>query len=41
MKIVKRIVDAVCLIADLTPGIILIMGGVAILIGARTGVLWY
>lgn len=37
---VKKFVDRIVLVADLAPGILMVAAGVAVIIGARTGVLW-
>lgn len=41
MKVVKRVVDAACLIAELAPGLTLVVAGLALVVGGSTGVLWY
>lgn len=38
---VKKIVHGIGLAADLAPGITLVLAGLAVIVGARTGVLWY
>jgi hypothetical protein len=37
---VKKIINVVGLIADLMPGVALTLIGVAMIVGAQTGVLW-
>jgi len=37
----RKILDTVVLAAELVPGIMLAAAGLAIMIGAYTGVLWY
>lgn len=37
----KKIIDVIALVADLTPGASMIIVGVGIIVGAKTGVLWY
>jgi hypothetical protein len=38
---VRKIVNAIAFGADLAPGLIAIAAGVAVIVGASTGVLWY
>lgn len=37
----KKIIDVIGLVADLMPGVMLIAVGAAVIVGAKTGVLWY
>lgn len=41
MKTVKKIMNVATWTADLMPGVLLIVGGVGIIVGAKTGALWY
>ena len=36
----RKLVNAVCLITDLAPGVLLVAAGIAVMVGGATGVLW-
>lgn len=36
----KKFIDAVCLVADLAPGIALTVAGIAVIVAAQTGAFW-
>lgn len=40
-NVTKKVMDAVGLIADMAPAVMLIATGVALIVGGKTGVLWY
>lgn len=37
----RKILNGIALAADLAPGLLLAAAGLAVIIGAKTGVLWY
>jgi hypothetical protein len=37
----KKLVNAIALIADLIPGAVLVVFGTAVIVAGQTGVLWY
>jgi hypothetical protein len=41
MKIMKRIADVACLVADLMPALMLVGAGLGFIVGGTTGALWY
>lgn len=38
--IMRKLLNAVCLAADLAPGITLALAGLAVMVGGMTGTLW-
>lgn len=40
-NVIKKIINAVNLIADLAPSIALITAGLGLIVGGATGTLWY
>jgi hypothetical protein len=41
MTTVKKIIDGVCLAADLAPAVGLVLVGLGLIVGGSTGALWY
>jgi hypothetical protein len=41
VKTWKKIADLAGLVADLAPGVLTLALGLGVIVGARTGVLWY